>query len=233
MDAGRGDGRRRAIARQRHADCFGQAVHGVRGVHTGARAAARAGVTLGVVQGGVVDDARLIGADRLEGLGQRNLVAAEMTGEHRAARYQNRGDVQARRSHQHAGHDLVTVRDQHQTVELVRLRQRLDRVRDQLAGSERILHADVAHGDAVAYTDGRDEDGRAARHGNAGLDGGGDLIEVDMTGDDLAVRGDNADDRAVHLLIGHTAGAQQRTVRHALRALCDVVTSSGHRDSLL
>ena len=232
MDACRGNGRGRAVARQRHADRLGQAVHRVCGVHAGARAAARAGIALSFVERRLVHHAGLVCADRLEGLGQRNLLAAEMACEHRAAGNQNGRDVQACRCHQHARNDLVTVRDEHQTIELMRLCERLYAVRDQLAARQRILHADVAHCDAVADADRRNEHRRAACHANAGLDGVRDLVEVDVTRDDLGICGNDADDRLLHLLVGHAAGAQQRTVRHTLGACGDVVTSS-HGDFLL
>ena len=232
MDACRGNRRRRAVARQRHADRLGQAVHRVRGVHAGARAAARAGIALSFVERRLVHHAGLVCADRLEGLGQRNLLAAEMACEHRAAGNQNRRDVQACRCHQHARNDLVAVRDEHQTIELMRLCERLYAVRDQLAARQRILHADVAHCDAVADADRRNEHRRAACHANASLDGVRDLVEVDVTRDDLGICGNDANDRLLHLLVGHAAGAQQRTVRHTLGACGDVVTSS-HGDFLL
>ena len=231
MDARRVYGRDRAVAGQRHADRLGQAVHGVCGVHTRARAAARARAALALHQLFVVDQAGLVRADRLKGLGERDLLAVVVAGEHRAARDDDGRDVEARRGHQHAGHDLVAVRNEHEAVELVRLRQRLDAVRDQLAAGQRVLHADVAHRDAVAHADGRHHDRGAARDAHARLGGVRDLVEVDMARDDLTVCGDNADDRLFHLLFGQTAGAQQRTVGHALCARGDVIASLGHGDS--
>ena len=136
MNACSGNGRGRAVARQRHADRLGQAVHRVCGVHACARAAARAGIALSFVERRLVHHAGLVRADRLEGLGQRYLLTAEMACEHRAAGNQNGRDVQASRRHQHAGNDLVAVRDEHQTVELMRLCQRLNAVRDQLAACQ-------------------------------------------------------------------------------------------------
>ena len=232
MDACRGDRRGRAVARQRHADGLGQAVHRVCGVHTCARAAARAGIALCFVEGRLVHHAGLVCADRLEGLGQGYLLAAEMACEHRTAGNQNGRDVQACRCHQHTGHDLIAVRDKNQTVQLMRLRKGLYAVRDQLAARQRIFHADVAHRDAVAYANGRNEYRRTSRHANACLDCVRDLVEVDVTRDDFGIRRNHADDRLLHFLVGHTAGTQQRTVRHTLGTCGDVITSS-HGDFLL
>ena len=155
-----------------------------------------------------------------------------MACKHLAAGNQDGRNVQTSGSHQHAGHDLVAVRDEHQTVQLVRLRQRLYAVRDQLTACQRIFHADVTHGDAVAYADGRNEHRRTACHANTCLNRIRDLIEVDMARDDLGICRNHTDDRLPDLLIGHTAGTQQRTVRHALGSCGDVITSS-HREFLL
>ena len=155
-----------------------------------------------------------------------------MACKHRAAGNQDGRNVQTSGSHQHAGHDLVAVRDEHQTVQLMRLRQRLYAVRDQLTACQRVLHTDVTHGNAVAYADGRNEHRRTACHANARLNRIRDLIEVDVARNDLGIRRNHADDRLPDLLIGHTAGTQQRTVRHALGSCGDVITSS-HREFLL
>ena len=226
MNTGSRNRRGRAVARQRHADGLGQAVHRVRGVHTRARAAARAGIALGLVERCLVHHAGLVGANGLEGLGKRYLLTAEMACQHRTAGNQNGRNVQTSSGHQHAGHDLVAVRDEHQTIQLVRLCQRLYAVRDQLTACQRILHADVTHGNAVAYADSRNEHRRTACHANACLNRIRNLIEVDMARDDLGICRNHTDDRLIHFLVGHTAGAQQRTVRHALGSCSDVITSS-------
>ena len=209
MDA-RGRYRRRgAVAGQRHTDGFRQAVHGVCRVHACARAAARAGIALSLVESRIVHDAGLVCADRLKGFGERDLLAAKVTGQHRPAGDDDRRDVQARCCHQHAGHNLVTVRDEHERVKLVRLRERLDAVRNQLAAGQRVLHADVPHRNTVAHADCRHEDGRAARRAHTRLDGIGNLVQIDMAGDNLTVCGNHADDWALHLLVGQAAGTQQ------------------------
>ena len=227
------DSRNGAVARQCHTDGLGQAVHRVCSVHTRAGTAARARAALALHELFLGDQTGLVCADGLEGLGQRDLLTAEVTCQHRTARYQNGRDIQASRCHEHAGHDLVAVGDEHQCVHLVCLCQRLNRVRDQFTGRQRVLHADVTHCNAVAYADRRNDNRRAACHGYTCLDCVCNLIEVNMAGDDLGVSRDNADDRAVHLLIGHTAGTQQRAVGHTRSARGDVITSLRQRDSLL
>ena len=85
----------------------------------------------------------------------------------------------------------------------------------------------MAHGDAVADADGRDEDGGAACHLDACLDGVGDLIQIHVAGDDLAVGAHHTDEGAVQLFRGVAQGVKQASVGRALRAFGHIVTSHG------
>ena len=60
----------------------------------------------------------------------------------------------------------------------------------------------MAHGDAIADTDGRDQDGGTTGHLHTGLDGIGDLVQIHVPGHDLAVGAHHADERALQLLRG-------------------------------
>ena len=60
----------------------------------------------------------------------------------------------------HAGHDLVAVRDAHERVEGVPLHRAFQAVGNDLARDERVVHAGVVHGNAVAHADG----GHLERH---------------------------------------------------------------------
>ena len=106
-----------AVARQRHAQRFAQAVHGVGREHTGAGTAGRTRGLLTFPQTRVVQLPRLIGTYRLKHLGQAGLLPIDMTRQHGASGAYQRRDVHADGSHQHTGHDLVAVGDQHRTVE--------------------------------------------------------------------------------------------------------------------
>ena len=75
----------------------------------------------------------------------------------------------------------------------------LHAVADELAGSEAVLHA--------------------------GLDGVGDLIQIHVAGDDLAVGAHHTDEGAVQLFRGVAQGVKQASVGRALRAFCHIVTS--------
>ena len=83
----------------------------------------------------------------------------------------------------------------------------------------------MAHGDAVAHADGRDQDGGAACHLNTGLYGIGDLVQIHMAGHDLAVGAHHADQRALQLFLGIAQCVEQASVRGALRALGHIVAS--------
>jgi hypothetical protein len=83
----------------------------------------------------------------------------------------------------------------------------------------------MAHGDAVAHANGGDQDGGAACHLNAGLDGIGDLVQIHMAWHDLAVGAHHADQRALQLFLGVTQCIEQASVRGALRTLGHIVAS--------
>ena len=95
----------------------------------------------------------------------------------------------------------------------------------QLAGSQGIFHADMAHGDAVAHADGRDQNGRAARHADTGFDGVGQLIQVHVAGHDLAVGADDADQRAFEFLRRVAQRIEQAAVGRALGAFFDIIAA--------
>ena len=135
------------------------------------------------------------------------------------------GMFEAHRRHEHAGDDLVAARHQHERVEGVAHGHGLDAVGDQLAAGQRVEHALVVHGDAVADADDAELEGRAAGHAHAGLDRVDDLAQVHVAGNDLAERVGDADERALHLGVAHAEGAQQRAVRGALPAALDLVAS--------
>ena len=217
------NGGNRAVAGQSDADGLAQAVHAVSRVHAGAGAAARAAVAGAVLQLGIIDHAGLVGTDRLKHLGKADLLAAIAARQHGAAAADDRRHIHPHCSHDHAGDDLITVGHQHKAVQLVGHEHRLDAVADQLAAGKGVFHAHMSHGDTVADADGGNEDGGAARHANACLDGIGDLVEVGVAGDNLAVGGNNADQRAVQFLRGVAQRIEQAAVRCPLGAFFDII----------
>ena len=94
-----------------------------------------------------------------------------------------------------------------------------------IPGDQGVLHADVAHGDAVAHGDGGELHRRAAGGADARLDGLGDLVQVHVAGDDLVVGAHHADEGALQLLLGVAQGVEQgsgwgRAPRPSSRCRC-------------
>ena len=69
------------------------------------------------------------------------------------------------------------------------------RVGDQFAAGQRVLHADVAHGDAVVNADGVEQERHAARLAHALLDVLADRLQMDVAGDDVDVAVADGDER--------------------------------------
>ena len=223
---GRPHGRDGAVAPQAHTDGLGETVHGVGGIHAGARAAGGAGVVFIVLHARLVQLARLIGPDRLKHVGQAGAASVlQPPGQHGAAGAEDGGDVHPCGGHEQAGHVLVAVGDHHQPVELVGDGHGLGGVGNEIPGDQGVLHADVAHGDAVAHGDGGELHRRAAGGADARLDGLGDLVEVHVAGDDLVVGAHHADEGALQLLLGVAQGVEQGAVGGALHALRHVVAA--------
>ena len=224
-----GDG---AVAGKRDAQSLAQAVHGVGSEHAGAGSAGGARGVLEVLEllfghgaggnlAGAVEKRVQVGGDALRAPGL-------MAGEHGAAGDEHRGDVHAQRAEQHAGDDLVAVGDAHGRIEGMALDGALEAVGDGFARHERVMHAVVVHGDAVAHADGGDLEGHAASHVDAGLHGFADLIEVVVTGDDVVAGVEHRDKRALQLLVGQAVGLEQAAVRGARNAASDGVAAKLH-----
>ena len=95
----------------------------------------------------------------------------------------------------------------------MRKRHALGGICDQVTGHQRILHAGVAHGDAVANSDCRKYHRCAASHGNAQLDSLDDFVNVHVSRYDLVIRGNDADQRTLHLFFCHSQCIEQGTLR--------------------
>ncbi len=98
-----------------------------------------------------------------------------------------------------------------------------DAVGDEFARGQGILHAGVAHGDAVANGDGVEFHGDAAGVFDALLEEGADFIEVAVAGDEAFVRVANADERLFHVGTFHAASEHERAVRSTLVAQLDLI----------
>ena len=121
---------------------------------------------------------------------------------HRPAGDKQRGDIQPHGGHEHAGHDFVAIGDTDHPVKAVGPDHGLDGVGDDLAGGQRILHAGVAHGDAVADGDGVELEGHAAGVADGLFDHLGHLVQVHMAGHDLAEAVGDGDKGLVDVRLG-------------------------------
>ena len=123
-------------------------------------------ISVDLLAGHLAREAR---ADRLERVDDRDVAAVEPPGQRRAGVEEHRGDVEAGGGHQHAGLGLVASGEQHGAVELLGAKHRLDRIRDHLARDERVVHAVVAHRDAVGDRDRAELQREAVRAAHADL----------------------------------------------------------------
>src|SRR5665648_300110 len=188
-----------AVAGQRHTDDLGEAIHGVGREHARAGAAGGAGAAFDGLEALVVKDACLVAAHRLEHAVEVDGVAVQMAGEHGPAADHDGGHVEAHGGHEHAGHDLVAGRHQHQRIEGVGDGHGFDGVGDELAAGQGVEHAQMVHGDAVADAHDAELQGHAAGAAHAGLDGLDDAAQVHVTGHDFAEGVGDADERLLHL----------------------------------
>ncbi|CAM2160612.1 hypothetical protein PT2222_80196 [Paraburkholderia tropica] len=230
-------GHHRAVARQREAQRFGQAVHRVGREHARARTAGRARRALdfghfGVAVLGVggdhhrVDQVQLLDFDGL----RDRVREARLARFHRAARHEDHGDVQAHGGHQHARGDLVAVRDADHGVGAVRVDHVLDRVGDDVAARQRIEHAVVAHRDAVVDRDGVEFLGDAAGGLDLARDELAQILQVHVAGHELGERVDHRDDRLLEVFVFHAGGAPQGArPRHVAAGGGGFGTVCGHR----
>ncbi len=171
----RGDG---GVTGQGQSQALGQAAHGVGGEEAGARAARGTGGLFEFAEFVRAHLAAEEGAHPLEHVLVLDPPAPVVAGQHRPSRDHHRGQVEAGRGHHHAGHHLVAVGDQHQSVEGVSLGHDLHRVGDDLAADQRVVHALVVHGQAVADADDVELKRQAAALVDPVLDLLGDAAQV-------------------------------------------------------
>ena len=85
------------------------------------------------------------------------------------------------------------------------------------------MHAPVAHDDAVAHADGRHHHRGAAGGVDTGFHRLCQLIQMGMSGDDVALGGYHADQGLLQLLVREARGVKQGPVRRPVRALCHLI----------
>ena len=110
------DSRNGAVAAQTHAQHFGEAVHGIGGVHAGAAAAAGAGFVFVFVELVKRELAGVVGANRLKHTGKAGLVAGKTACQHRTAANKNCRNIQSCRCHKKSWNIFITVRNHDQCI---------------------------------------------------------------------------------------------------------------------
>ena len=202
-----------AVAGQGQAQRFGQAVHRIGGEHARAGAAGRAGGALDHRDVGVGDFVVRRGDHRVDEIDAaragRELDLARL---HRSAGDEHRRDVEAHRRHQHAGRDLVAVRDAHQRVGAMGVGHVFDAVGDELARRQRIEHAVVAHRDAVIHGDGVEFLGDAACGFDLARHQLPKVLEMHVAGHELGEGIGDGDDRLAEITVFH-AGCAPKAAR--------------------
>ena len=200
--------KRRSVAGQRQAEGFRQAVHRIGGEHARARAAGRTGGTLddlNVFIADLVVGSRNHGINQVEG----DLLAMQhdLAGFHRAAGHEDRRDVETQRGHQHAGGDLVAVRNADHGVGAMGVDHVFYAIGDEFARRQRIEHAVMPHGDAVIDRDGVEFLGNAARRFDFTRDELAEILEVYVAGHELGEGVDHSNDWLAKIAVLHTRRA--------------------------
>ena len=209
--AAEGVGRERcAIAGERKPERLGEAVHRVRRKHS------RAGATRGACI--AFDLGELIIADGLiDGIADRineidtvvDHALDGLAGLHWSTRYEDDGNVEPHGRHEHAGGDLVAVRDAHECIGAVGVNHVLDAVGDNVSARERVEHPLVPHRNAVVDRDCieflRHSPGLANRFGNHVAN----VFEVHMARNELRVGVRDRDDRFAKIIRAHAGRAPQ------------------------
>ena len=139
-----------------------------------------------------------------------------MSCQHRSSAYDHRREIDPKRRHQHTRYNLVTVWHQYKAVKTMRRCHRLNRIRDQFTGCQRIMHSLVSHNDSVAYADGRKFYRRAPCHTDSGLDRFRQLAQVIMTRNYFIMRVNDSNERSCQLLIRISQCFPETAVRRPL-----------------
>ena len=129
------------------------------------------------------------------------------------------GDVQPHRGIEHAGRDLVAVRDTHQCIRGVAIDHVLDGVGNNLARRQRVQHATVPHSNAIVNGNGVKFAGHTAGFSYGFGDDFTHVLQVDVARNELRVGVRDGDDGLLEVAIGHTRRTPQGTRAGGVAAL--------------
>ncbi len=232
----RGRHRRQSpVPREPHPEGLREAVHGIRREHAGTRSATGTRVVFEVEELPRGDLTGLVSSHALEDRDEIHLTMAHPTGEHGPAAHHDGGNVETHGSHEHPGDDLVAIGNQDQPVKGVSHGHDFNRIGDEFPAGKGVAHAGMIHGDAVTHPNGTEFDGCPPGVTNPGLDGLGDLVQMDVAGNDLIGRVGHPDEGAVQFGLGVTHGLEKRSVWGFFNALFHGITAHlgspqrGHR----
>ncbi|GHO47320.1 hypothetical protein KSX_54830 [Ktedonospora formicarum] len=97
-------------------------------------------------------------------------------------------------------------------------------VGNQFAAGQRILHANMTHGDTIVNTNGIELKGNAARSTDSFFDNLAKGLQMNMTGNDINIRITHRDKWLLEILFTHYTGCtQQTTMRSTLEAELDLI----------
>ena len=211
----------RGAVGQAQAHGFDGRGHGVGGVHAAARAFARDGALLDLLELGVIDLLRGVLADGFEDGDDVGGLALMQAGDDGAAVDEHGGAVHAGHRHDAAGHVLVAAADGDEAVEAFGAGHGFDGVRDDLTRDERIAHAGGAHRDAVGNGDGAENHRFPA--GRVGALGGfgGQAVDVHVAGGDHGPGRGDADDGLLEVGVVEAHRPEHRSAGGAIGAIDD------------
>ena len=136
-----------------------------------------------------------------------------MTSQHRTTADKYGWNIDTSSCHQQARYVLVAVRNHNQCIEVMCQSHTFGRIGNQISGDQRILHANVTHGNAVTDCDCREYDRRTASHGNASFYSFYDFVDVHVTRNNFVIRGNDSDQRPFHFFFGHAECMEKGTLR--------------------
>src|SRR6266404_5196463 len=115
------------------------------------------------------------------------LAIGKPSGAHCSSTDEDGRNIYAHRGHQHAGHNLVAVRNAEHAVKTMRLQNGLNRIGDDLSRRKAVFHSDVSHCNPVIYANGVELERNAPGFANRVLGDASKLLQMPMTRDDVDV----------------------------------------------
>ena len=198
------------------ADDLGEYAHGVGGAVHRAGAAGEADVLTESGEDLLADGVDVALTDGFLEVGRDVGALVRLVGQHTARREEHTGLIERRGGHEHTGHDLVAGAQEHQTVEAVSARHRLNAAGDQVARGQDEVHP-LALRHAVAGGGNVELRRRTAGRPHALLDVAHQLLESAVPRVDVRKGIDDADDGLFQVLCAVAAGVHQADVIALLR----------------